>query len=597
MNATSPRATPDPSPEPPALVPPPEEPRRRPRHRSDWPRRASQVAVVALLVFEFTVRRTDSPWREAIAVLLAGAVVATFAGELVRDTWAFRLRLWRHRWPDLLFAVPATLSLGAGSPRGAATLVALRLLSRELIDLVAWRPARPVLQALLQRPLPLLCLSFLLTIAVGTLGLMFPAATRDGTGAPFLVALFTATSASCVTGLAVVDTGSYFSSFGHWVILGLIQVGGLGIMTLTTTLALAFRSQLSATTRGAMREILEEETVQGFQKLLYSMSLITVTLEALGALALYPAMALAPDGRALAASERVFYALFHAVSAFCNAGFGLYPDNLTRFVGHPGVNLTVIALITLGGLGFPVVTSLLDCGPWKERGLRGAWRALPVHSRVVLLTSAALAVGGALAWLVLEWNHSLAGLSLGQRLWASLFQSVSLRTAGFNSVDLAKLGTPMLLLCLVLMFIGGSPGGTAGGVKTTTVAVLVLTFRALLRNRSEVEVMGRSVPPATVYRACAVTLISFGLLFGLAFLLFAAEPHLPFRDLLFEAVSAFGTVGLSTGVTPQLSAAGKLVVCAQMFAGRLGPFTLALALGLSKARASYSYPSTKIVVG
>ncbi len=555
------------------------------------------VAVGGLLLFEFVVRRSALAWVEPVAVLLAAAVIATFVGEMLRDAWAFRLRLWRHRWPDLLFAVPATLSLGAGSPRGAATLLALRLLARELIDLVAWRPARPVLHALLRRPVTLLCLSFLLIISVGTLALMFPAATRDGQGAPFLVALFTATSASCVTGLAVVDTGSYFSPFGHWMLLGLIQVGGLGLMSITTTLALAFRTELSAKTRGAMRELLEEETVQGFQGMLYSMSLITVTLEVLGAVALYPSLALGPDGRPQPAMERAFSALFHAVSAFCNAGFSLYPDSMVRFASSPAVNLPLLALITLGGLGFPVVTSLLDWRLWRTRGLRGAWRFLPVHTRVVLVTSAMLLGGGAVAWLVLEWNHSLAGLSFGERLWASLFQSASLRTAGFNSVDFSLLGTPMLLLSLVLMFIGGSPGGTAGGVKTTTVAVLTLTFRALLRNRAEVEAMGRSVPAATVYRACAVTLISFGLLFGLAFLLFAVEPHLPFRELLFEAVSAFGTVGLSTGVTPQLSTVGKLVVCMQMFVGRLGPFTLALAMGLSKVRASYSYPSTKIVVG
>jgi trk system potassium uptake protein TrkH len=331
--------------------------------------------------------------------------------------------------------------------------------------------------------------------------------------------------------------------------------------------------------------------------MLYSMSLITVTVEVLGALALYPSMVRAPDGHVLATSERAFYALFHAVSAFCNAGFGLYPDNLMRFVGSPGVNLTLVALITLGGLGFPVVTSLLDWKLWRARGARGAWRFLPVHTRVVLLASAALVVGGALAWLVLEWNHSLAGLSWGQRLWASLFQSVSLRTAGFNTVDFTRLGTPMLLLSLVLMFIGGSPGGTAGGVKTTTVAVLAFTFRALLRNRPEVDALGRSVPAATVYRASAVALISLLLLFGLTFALICVEPNLPFRDVLFEAVSAFGTVGLSTGVTPQLSAAGQVVVCLQMFVGRLGPFTLALAVGLSKAGASYSFPSTKIVVG
>ncbi len=584
--------------EPSAPPPTTEEPDRRPRRRRrDWIRDASRVAVGLLVLFEFTVRVSQVPWRELSALLLAAAVVGTFGGELLRDAWAFRLRLWRHRWPDLLFAVPAALSLGTGSPRGAAALLALRLLAREIVDAVAWRPARPVLQALQRRPLTLLCLSGLFTIFLGTLALMFPAATRHGEGAPFLVALFTATSAACVTGLTVVDTGSYYSSFGHWVILALIQIGGLGIMTITTTLALAFRTQLSARARGAMQEMLEEETVQGFQRLLFSMALITVTLEVLGALALYPSFRLAADGRALMLTERAFYAAFHAVSAFCNAGFALYPDSVMRFVGSPSVNLTLMALIILGGLGFPVVTSLLDWRLWWRRGLRGAWAFLPVHTRVVLITSAGLVVSGAVAWLVLEWNHSLAGLSLGERLWASLFQSVTLRTAGFNSVDFAGLGTPMLLLSLVMMFIGGSPGGTAGGVKTTTVAVLALTFRALLRNRADVELMGRSVPVATVYRASAVGLICFGLLFGLAFLLFAAEPHLPFRDVLFEAVSAFGTVGLSTGVTPQLSTLGKLVVCAQMFVGRIGPFTLALAVGLSKRHSSYSFPSTKIVVG
>lgn len=553
--------------------------------------------MVALLLFEFTVRRGGGSWREDVALALAASVVVAFWAELLRDAWVFRLRLWRHRWPEMLFAVSAMLSLGAGSPRGAAALLSLRLLARLLIDWVAWRPARPVLQALLRRPLTLLCLAGLLVIALGTLALMFPAATRGGGGAPFLVALFTATSASCVTGLTVVDTGSYFSSFGHWVILGLIQVGGLGIMTITTTLALAFRGRLSMRTRGAMQEMLEEDTVQGFQRLLYSMCLITVTLETLGALALYPSLRLGPEGQVLTSSERAFYAAFHAVSAFCNAGFGLYPDSLTRFVGSPGINLPVSVLITLGGLGFTVVTSLLDWRLWWTRGLRGAWSFLPVHTRLVLLSSALLVVGGALAWLALEWNHSLAGLAFGERLWASLFQSVSLRTAGFNSVDFARVGTPMLLLSLILMFIGGSPGSTAGGVKTTTVAVLALACRALLHNRVEVDVMGRSVPVATVYRASAVALISFGLLFGLTFLLIAAEPQLPFRELMFEAVSAFGTVGLSTGVTPKLSGLGQLVVCVAMFVGRVGPFTLALAVGLSKANASYNFPSTKIVVG
>lgn len=559
-----------------------------------WLRTASVVAVGTLLGFEYLLGGEHLEW---LSLGLSGAVVATFGAELLRDAWLFRLKVWRHRWPDLLFALPAALSLSAGALRAAATVLVLRLVARQLIDAIAWKPVRPALEALLRRPLTLLAASFAFTIALGTAALMFPASTQSGEGAPFMVALFTATSAACVTGLAVVDTATYFSRFGHWVILLLVQIGGLGIMTLSTTLALVFRNRLSSQTRGAMQEILEEETVLGFRQLVVSMLFLTISLEALGAAALYPTLSAGSDGQPLATADRVFHAAFHSVSAFCNAGFSLYSDGLIRFAGSPGLNLTLIALITLGGLGFPVLTSLLDWRLWWKRGVRGAWAFLPVHTRVVLVTSGLLVAVGALAFLALELGHSLAPLPWSHRLWASLFQSVSLRTAGFNTVDFSRVGTPMVLVSLVWMYIGGSPGGTAGGVKTTTVAVLALTFRALLRKRPDVEAFGRSIPPANVYRASAVALISFGLLFSLAFLLFAAEPNLPFRDLLFEAVSAFGTVGLSTGITPKLSAPGQLLVCALMYVGRLGPFTLALAVGLSKAQAPYSFPSTKIVVG
>ncbi len=550
-----------------------------------------------LVAFEALGGPQWGDWALLTGAVLSGGVCLAFLAEMGRDGWYFRLKLWRHRWPDLLFAVPAGLSLGGGSLRAAATLLGLRLVTRELIDLVAWRPAAPILQALLSRPLTLLVVSFVAPIALGTVALMFPAATQNGEGAPFLTALFTATSATCVTGLSVVDPGSYFTRFGHWVILVLIQVGGLGMMTITTTLALAFRSRLSARARGAMQELLEEETVVGFRRMLFSIAFLTVTLEALGALAMWPSFTHDPSGNPLAAADRVFYAAFHSIAAFCNAGFALYPDNLARFVGAPGVNLPVIALITLGGLGFPVLNALLDVRMWWKRGLRRGWQFLDVHARIVLVTSAALVAFGAVTWLMFEQGHSLSRLSWLERLWASLFMSVSLRTAGFATVDLAVMSTPMLLLSLVLMFIGGSSGGTAGGVKTTTVAVLTLTFRAILRRRSEVEVYGRSIPATTVYRASAVALVSFGLLFALTLLLFMAEPNLPFRDVLFEAVSAFGTTGLSTGITAKTSGMGQLVLCLLMFVGRLGPFTLALAVGLSSNTASWNYPTTKVVVG
>jgi trk system potassium uptake protein TrkH len=406
-----------------------------------------------------------------------------------------------------------------------------------------------------------------------------------------------ATSATCVTGLAVVDVGSHFSRFGHWVILILVQLGGLGIMSVTTALALVFRGQLSSRMRGAMQQIVEEETVTGFRRLLFSIVATTMALEAAGALALYPRLSLAGDGAPLAPPDRAFHAAFHAISAFCNAGFTLYPDSLGRYAGDPAVNLVVVVLVVLGGIGFPVVTALLRVDRWWRHGFVGGWSFVPVHARIVLVSTAFLLGAGAVAFLGLEWSRSLATLPMRERLLASVFQSATLRTAGFSTVDFSRVGTPMLLLCLVWMFIGGSPGGTAGGVKTTTAAVLALTFRAMLWKRSDVEVFGRRILSPNVYRATAVAAISLAMLFVLAFLLFAVEPEQPFRSVLFEAVSAFGTVGLTLGATPSFGVAGRLILCALMFAGRLGPFTLAVAAGFSKERAVYDYPTTKVVVG
>jgi len=564
--------------------------------RIDPVRSASRLAILVFVGFEFALEAGAEPgplsrW------LLAGAVAAAFAVELARDGWAFRKRLLRHRWPDLLLGVPGFALLFAGSPRAGAAFFVARLVTRELTGLFHWRPARPLLDALLRRPIALLCLSFLLTIAAGTIALLAPAATAAGRTTGVVTALFIATSATCVTGLADVDVASHFGRFGHWVILVLMQVGGLGIMSITTSLALAFRSALSARARGAMQQILDEETVAGFRRLIVSIAAITVAVEAAGALALYGVLRHGAGGQTLALGDRAFHAAFHGISAFCNAGFSLYPDSFGQYRGSPAVNLVVMALVVLGGIGFPVLTELLRVERWWRNGLRGGWSFLPVHARVVLVTTVALLGVGAVAFLALEWNHSLSSLSFGERLLASTFQSVTLRTAGFSTVDFSLVGTPMLLVSLAWMFIGGSPGGTAGGVKTTTVAVLALTFRAMLRQRADVEVFGRSIPPANVYRAAAVAVISLMLLFALTFLLFAVEPAQPFRSLLFEAVSAFGTVGLSLGTTASLGAAGKLVVCALMFVGRLGPFTLALAAALSKDQAGYAYPSTKIVVG
>ncbi|HYG70072.1 MAG TPA: potassium transporter TrkG, partial [Anaeromyxobacteraceae bacterium] len=290
------------------------------------------------------------PWGWSASSLVAAA----FLAECWRDVRAFRRAVLRHRWPDLFLAIPAAALFATGSPRAGAAFLVARLATRDLTGAAYSRVARPLLDALLRRPIVLLCLSFVLTIVLGTAALLPPAASAPGRTTDLLTALFTATSATCVTGLSVVDVGSHFSRFGHWVILILIQVGGLGLMTVTTALALLFRRQLSHRARGALQEIVEEDTFSGLGRLVASIALITLALEVLGSLLLFPAFATDPAGRPLAPADRAFYAAFHAVSAFCNAGFGLYPDNLVRFVGDPGVNAVVASLIVLGGLGFPV---------------------------------------------------------------------------------------------------------------------------------------------------------------------------------------------------------------------------------------------------
>jgi trk system potassium uptake protein TrkH len=306
-------------------------------------------------------------------------------------------------------------------------------------------------------------------------------------------------------------------------------------------------------------------------------------------------MRLGPSGAPLAFGDRVFYAAFHSVSAFCNAGFGLYSDNLVRFVGSLPVNLTICSLIVLGGLGFPVLSELLRPSAWR-RGVRHFARSLTVHARLVLITTGVLITVGAVSFLLLEWSGSMKGLPVPSKGLAAVFQSITYRTAGFNTVDLGSLHPASLLIGMGLMFIGGSPSGTAGGIKTTTFAVLVLAVRAMILRRADVEVHSRTISKTDVYRAVGVAVISGLVLFVVLVFLLVVEGDKKLGDVAFEAFSAFGTVGVSTGITPKLSAAGKLAICLLMFLGRVGPFSIALVVGEAQ-RADYSYPEGKVVVG
>jgi len=432
------------------------------------------------------------------------------------------------------------------------------------------------------RPAQLLAVSFLTLILIGAVLLALPGASRDGRSIGLVDALFTSTSAVCVTGLVVRDTGSQFSNAGLTAIAGLIQAGGLGILTITASLAVFGGPGLDRRERAAIGEALEIDQVRETRRVLGRIIGTTLLIEAAGALALYVAWhdLLADPLR------RAAWAAFHAVSAFCNAGFALFADNasLTAFVGDPGINLTIAILIVLGGLGFSV---LADSAGRAWDVLRGRERRrLRRHSRWVLVTTLVLVATGALAFHASERHGVLAGLSGTERWIAAAFQSVTLRTAGFNTVDFAAIGLPAVALCVAWMLIGGSPGSTAGGMKTTTAAVVVASL--VRRPRLDAALRGKAARTALAYLGVfLVSTLLLGLLAGSG----AAE-------VPFEVASALGTVGVSMGLTWKLGTAAKLLVSGMMFVGRVGPFVLAAALLNRKApEAAEIPPERRIQLG
>jgi trk system potassium uptake protein TrkH len=430
-------------------------------------------------------------------------------------------------------------------------------------------------------------LSFAALIAAGTLLLELPAATPAGQPIGWVDALFTSTSAGCVTGLSVRDTGTGFTGFGQLVILLLIQVGGLGVMTFALVFVV-LGGRVSVEQHELVEQTLGGGVALTARRLLRVVFLYTLVCEGLGALWLW----LVLRG---AVPDPAWQAAFHAVSAFCNAGFSPLADNLVRFRGDAGVSLGVAALIVLGGLGFLAVDDA-----WRRRG---RWRELTLHTRLVLATSGLLVAGGGLGFWMLERGRSLAGLPGGEQALASLFQSVTTRTAGFNTVVLAELAPATLFGMILLMFVGGSPGSCAGGIKTTAAAAMVLALRAQLTGRRHVSVFGRTLSRRTLASAFAVIVTALVVVnAGLFFLLMFEAPDSlhprdgRFLDLAFETMSAFGTVGLSTGVTPTLSPGSRLVLVALMFLGRVGPLTLA-AIVAGRRTDDWQHPTEAVMIG
>ena len=423
-----------------------------------------------------------------------------------------------------------------------------------------------------RRPLPpvaLLVLLFALLVIAGTVLLSLPIATRDGSVPDLVTALFTATSAACVTGLVVVDTATYWSPFGQAVILGLIQLGGFGFMTGSTFLLFRLVRH-----RSGLRDrlLVQAETgvlqLGGTAPLLRRVALFTIAVEVTGAIAL--AVVFVPHTADL--PQAAWWGLFHSVSAFNNAGFDVIGGfrSATPFVGEPAVLLMLAALIVVGGLGFALIADV---------SAKRSWVRLALETKIVVVTSIALLLVGAVLFAALEWNSpaTLGTLGPGDRVVNALFHSASARTAGMNAVPVDALAPATLLVLIGLMFIGGASGSPAGGIKVNTFAVLLVAIVSAGRGLASPIAFGRRIPHAVVYRALAVALLSIAVVFVTTLALAVLVDGDPI-DLAFESVSALGTVGLSTGTTPGLPDPARLLLALAMFVGRLGPLTLALAL-------------------
>ncbi len=437
-----------------------------------------------------------------------------------------------------------------------------------------------------------LAMAFAAVILLGTFLLMLPMSSEDGAATGLVTALFTATSAVCVTGLVVVDTGTYWSGFGEGVILALIQVGGFGIMTMASLLALLVSGRLRLRMQLTAAAETKSFGIGDVRRVLLGVAGTTLAVElAVGAwLALRFRF-----GYDRSIADSAYSGLFHAVSAFNNAGFGLHADSLTPYARDPWVTLPIALAVILGGLGFPVLLELLRHRTRRRLTGRRTWS---LHTRMTLVTTAALLLTGTVLTCLLEWTNpgTLGRFDWGGKLLNGFFHSAMSRTAGFNAVDIGAMEASTLLMTCTLMFIGGGSAGTAGGIKVTTFAVLAAAIWAEVRGEPNSSVMGRRLAPHVLRQALTVALLAVGLVVAATLALLTVSPA-PMEAVLFEAVSAFGTVGLSTGITAGFPDSGRLVLVFLMFVGRLGPVTLVSALALRERTRRYQLPEERPVIG
>ena len=433
----------------------------------------------------------------------------------------------------------------------------------------------------------ILSLGFIMLIFTGAVILTLPISSASGEPTNFLDALFTATSATCVTGLITLDTGTHWSLFGQTTIMILIEIGGLGFMSFGTFFAILLGKKITLKNRLIMQEAMNTFSIQGLVKMVKYVLMFTFTIQISGALLL--SSQLIPE---FGFAKGLFYSVFHSISTFCNAGFDLFGNftSLTRYYNNPVILLTIGALIVIGGLGFTVLIEIYNYKGMKK---------LSIHTKVVLLITTILIVGGTVFIFLLEYNNpqTLAPMGFRDKVVNSILASISPRTAGVNSISTDGMTMAGKFLTIILMFIGGSPGSTAGGLKTTTFGILLFTVISVIRGREDTEAFGRRFSKELVYKSFALLFIGMTLIMAVTMILTITEPDQTFISLLYEATSAFGTVGLTTGVTTGLSSIGKFIIIVMMYIGRVGPLTVAIALSSKQKKSKYKYPEAKVLIG
>jgi trk system potassium uptake protein TrkH len=585
----------------------------------------TSVMVVASFIILFGFYKPLLPVRVLFAIQI-GMLFIFLAGKAIRFRNAVSKKGYIiANWFEIpLLIIFLTVILGSGRWFGEIEpgkvrhfAVGIYLIIEVLIKICTTSVG---LAATGKNPTRMLIASFLILIITGSGLLMLPRSS-SGQRAGFVDALFTATSATCVTGLIVRDTGRDFSLMGQIIILVLIQLGGLGIVVFGVVFALLLGQALSLRGSVAMQDLLSARTLSQIGNMIFFIFAGTIIIEAVGAFSLFRMWDDVP-GWAGNIQQQWFHSIFHSISAFCNAGFGLFSDSLVSYNGCWQVYVVICPLIILGGLGFSVLYNLANIFTdrikrffrklFHRQSLQAleAPRRMQLQTRIVLSISALLIIVGMLAILLFERYAGrgessppflLSQESRGVGLLGALFQSITARTAGFNTVDIKALSPSSKFVLILLMFIGGSPGSTAGGIKTATFVIIIMSVIASLRKRETVEIFGRSIRLIVVGRAVTITVLFMAVLFFTAFALSITESNnssgFTMLDIMFEAASALGTVGLTTGITPSLTGAGKLIIITVMLIGRLGPLTLLAAVTFNQKPAKYSYPEEAVIVG